>query len=316
MVGIKVEEGRRNTATLNDFLRGKGLNKMPSISVMTEQYGESLVDIVVIEDRSFKPFFPTRRLEEKGVTEIDGKKEFDHVIMNPGAIFERDGDSNTPVDSSAPDHSLEIMFKERLGFNLSPMDKVMKYLADFENWEKRYDRDNNDYYFHRDHPEVKFIERERQDERIVFAWALEFPNPTLAKIHYSIEFSGTEIASLWIVACDEYRYYTVLPPKWSKFDDVADRSHTESLYLIEGTLPHLFQQVLDTVHDQSSAFYIAHVIQVFASKEEAERLISEDYQNGCKKFIYFKTSFGRYARIDKNGEREPHEGGLMGKKKK
>ena len=80
------------------------------------------IEILVIKDRPEKPYFLQRNYDKAGVR------------LNPGTIYSRIRDSNTPSDQVAPSHDIEQMWRERFDLDQTPFQRVRNYLQDRTYW--------------------------------------------------------------------------------------------------------------------------------------------------------------------------------------
>lgn len=101
--GVVGDPYRKTQAMLIDWLRKVNLNYLPNVKLETKTIGNSEFDIIVIENKPYKPYFLTEAYR-------DGK-----VTIYPGTVFTRDKDVNTPIDRCASDKQIEKMYLERLG---------------------------------------------------------------------------------------------------------------------------------------------------------------------------------------------------------
>ena len=93
-----------------------------------------------------------------------------------GAIYIRQGDTNTPYKfgseaKSVEDGELETMFRERLGIDRPLSEKVEILLSQTDRWEIYTDKEHNGYY-HQDFPEyqVRLYDSVLQDEESTEDW--------------------------------------------------------------------------------------------------------------------------------------------------
>lgn len=86
--------------------------------------------VITIQNRPDKPFFLKANYKH-------GKK-----TVRAGVIYTRNADGNTPIDKSALDDEIELMWRERFCLNLPALQKFSLYLLN-ENWIKASD---NSYY--------------------------------------------------------------------------------------------------------------------------------------------------------------------------
>lgn len=101
--GIAGDKNRLNQANLIDWARKIKFNNIPELSLETKIINNLEFDIIVIENKPLKPYFLTEPYPR------------DKITIPRYAIFTRDKDVNTPIDSCASDKQIEKMYLERAG---------------------------------------------------------------------------------------------------------------------------------------------------------------------------------------------------------
>ena len=76
------------------------------------------IDILVIEDSPHKPYYLVKKI--KGVRAYH--------------VYTRICDTNTPLNSAAPPHEIEGMWRERFGLDVPPLERAKLYLNEPEAW--------------------------------------------------------------------------------------------------------------------------------------------------------------------------------------
>lgn len=71
-------------------------------------------------------------IKNTDVTPIYLKKQYGR--MKPGCIYTRIGDKNTPNDSNAEYHEIEMLWKKRLGLTKSPLEFIYDSMSNKLNW--------------------------------------------------------------------------------------------------------------------------------------------------------------------------------------
>lgn len=66
--------------------------------------------------------------------------------MQPGLIYSRINDSNTPVDESTSDNQLELLWAKRFHLDVSIYDRYKAILMHPEDWEQIITEDNHESY--------------------------------------------------------------------------------------------------------------------------------------------------------------------------
>ena len=137
-------QNRKDNAKLFDLLRTSNFNRLPEIDIYTLQINNADVDIIQIGNTAHKPYFLTKDKTVQGAT------------VKAGAIYSRNGSSNTPITSSATEAEIEKMWRERFGLDQSPVKRIKNYLLDADEW--IYDQSNGFY-----NPFPEFTIRENFD---------------------------------------------------------------------------------------------------------------------------------------------------------
>lgn len=144
IIGLtKGQKDRKNQANLIDFLRTKpfagGLR--PEIELITIKLEGQDIDIVVIKDNPFKPYYLTSDIKEQG------------KCIRSNYIYTRIVDTNTPIDKSADLYYIEKMWYERFGLDLKPSERFKQLLANPNDWFE--DFGNVEYAYHKNFPEFR-----------------------------------------------------------------------------------------------------------------------------------------------------------------
>jgi hypothetical protein len=154
VVGVQSDPNRKDTVKVNDLLSNIRFNRKPLIRIETIHLENNIeIDVLIIDDLPWKPFFLT----------VDYTNRGDSV--RAGVIYSRRESRNTPLSNEGiDDHELEIMFVERFGLNRPAIDRLEGYLKDHEDWEELYDGSGGGGYFYSIRPEFHFlIERNEQE---------------------------------------------------------------------------------------------------------------------------------------------------------
>ncbi|MBX3034903.1 MAG: ATP-binding protein [Bdellovibrionaceae bacterium] len=291
VVGIQNDTNRKTSAQIIDMLRAAGINHIPSIAINVVESDGCAVDCLVISDRPEKPYFLTRDYRHGSKT------------VRAGVIYERNGDTNTPIDRCAQERHVEWMFKQRLGLDLSPKDRAIKYMKDPENWKYDYLDGGQMYFYYEPFPEFTIEEVSRGDREWAFEepWVLGFPDQKATKDEFSLKFAGTKIGSLFVVWCDGARLAVSMPRQKVIGECRQDNGCPRSYYLIKGSMQQLFQDVLDTTYPQHSQLYFDGVVSIFQSEEEANRRLQEGYTANPVPYTYYRNVAGGFERTNPRG---------------
>ena len=198
LIGLTDGQLNRKTQTgFIDLLRSKKIagDLRPGLELQVIKLGQSEIDVLVIANRPFKPYYllESYRVKDKEVRAYH--------------IYTRTGDSNTPIDSSADIHFVEQMWRQRFGLDLQPAVRMELLLAEPENWNK--DIGNQSTQFHLTSPEykIKFSQPERFDE--VFSYFFTNEKSFLGKAVF--KYNTTKLFELEYMYCDEMRIVLSVP---------------------------------------------------------------------------------------------------------
>ena len=117
---VSDDPNRKNTHEMVKFLRDKPFDGgiRPTVYVESFEIDEKTIDVIVVENSSYTPFYLTDRFQ---------KVEAYH-------IYTRVGDSNTPIDKSADRDKVEALWKKRFGLDKPTLEKFRIYLRDYKHW--------------------------------------------------------------------------------------------------------------------------------------------------------------------------------------
>lgn len=188
---------RKTQAQYIDFLRSKPFagHFRPEIELRTTNYGQMEIDVLVVLDRPYKPYYLTQKYA------VQGKE------VRANHIYTRVNDSNTPINSSADLYLIEKMWRQRLGLDLPPGERMRLLLRQPDQWFK--DIGNKDYLYHRQFPEfnVKLSEPEAFQE----AFSFFFTNEKSYLGTATFKYHTTTLFELEYMYCDEMRKELAVP---------------------------------------------------------------------------------------------------------
>ncbi|WP_022826296.1 AlbA family DNA-binding domain-containing protein [Hymenobacter norwichensis] len=142
------ESGRKSQANYIDFIRNQTFagGYRPEIELINLVLDGKDIDVLVIFDNPFKPYLLTEDYLDKG------RK------IKAQYVYTRVGDSNTPQNQSAELFQVEKMWRQRLGLDMLPVERMKHLLGKPEEWFK--DLGNKHYAYHENFPDyrIKFSE--------------------------------------------------------------------------------------------------------------------------------------------------------------
>ncbi|KRM13334.1 ATP-binding protein [Paucilactobacillus suebicus] len=123
IVGISDDDNRKNKQQLTDFLSHQNFsNKPPKINVETLTVEEKEIDVLTVYNTNSVPVYLINKYSR-------GKK-----TINPGQIFTRISDTNTPISESAPDFVVERLYKKRLHLNTTIYQRYLYLISQTKDW--------------------------------------------------------------------------------------------------------------------------------------------------------------------------------------
>jgi len=196
VVGIKGDPKRKTSSDFQDLIRQSNFNRLPSVTYTELEISGTEIGVLRIRNRPDKPFFLTK-------DKRDGK-----VTVRAGVIYTRLGDTNIPVGESAPEEMIELMWRERFGFGLNPLDRIQALISDPENWVS-IDEDN--FLYHREYPEFTIQRGKELVDPFKEPWVEKFPDPNASSFYVTLNYHTTVLERIVFVVVDGGRYTIPLP---------------------------------------------------------------------------------------------------------
>ena len=183
------------------------------------------IEVLVIKDRPEKPYYLQRTYHKGGIR------------LNPGTVYSRVRDSNTPSDQVAPFHDIERMWRERFGLDRTPYQRLQKYLLDKDSWVQ-----TSEYvWFHSQWPEFTIFPTEEEPWAVQAGenWVRAATNPSAFVRPFKFSFHQTVLARVECILYDEMRSITPVPSA-----QFVHRNDRWFFSLSAGTLEFRFLQFL------------------------------------------------------------------------
>ena len=255
----------------------------PDVFLQYIELQDQPLDVLVIRDRPEKPYYLQRGYNKHGVR------------LNPGTVYARVRDSNTPSDQVASPHDIERMWRQRFGLDQTPFERVQSYLADRNGWTET----SEDVWYYSQFPEftISPTDEETRPVRGGENWVRAATNPEAFVRPFKICFHQTVLVEIDCILYDEMRERTPAPRPTS-VDDV------EGLWfysLCADTVEFLFLQFLTGTergklleHGLSGARGFEVPVLLFRSREERRQfeeelernpVIVEEWQDGTFGYI-------------------------------
>lgn len=145
IVGIENDVNRKNQNQIRQFLKDKKFSGgiRPTVYFNTIKIGMNELDIVIIKNENFTPYF---LLE-------DFKEDTGSRKLKAFHIYTRVNDTNTDINNSADINHIEYLWRKRFGLHKSPLERVDYLLMEHSNWFK--DLGNKNYLFNKSFPEFR-----------------------------------------------------------------------------------------------------------------------------------------------------------------
>ena len=112
-------------------------SRFPDFYLKEITVNETLLDVLIIEDTAYKPYYLVKKYE----------KACAHHI------YTRVCDTNTPANDSAQPHEIERMWRERFGLDMTPYERVIRYLSKPDVWSLIAENGCNMNFHHKTFPE-------------------------------------------------------------------------------------------------------------------------------------------------------------------
>lgn len=196
LVGVATDDKRRTNASVQDLLRNANLNRIPTCRLDAHEVDGTTIDVLTITNRPDKPFFVKKDYENRG-----------ERVRN-GVVYTRLGDTNIPKNECAPEDHVELMWRERFGLGLTPLERANRLLDEPEHWKKI---GGDAYLYHEQFPEFTIVDGDTMNEKFAEEWTKEYPDKTAWSFDVQLRYLTTKLARFTFVACDGGRYRIPLP---------------------------------------------------------------------------------------------------------
>lgn len=195
---------RKDTHEMVKFLRDKPFDGgiRPTVYVESFEIEDKTIDVIVIENSSYTPYYLTERFQ--GVCAYH--------------IYTRVGDSNTPIVRSADRDKAEALWKKRFGIDKPILERFRVYIEDNKHW---ISVDGSQSWYYEFAPEFR-IETEYDDSRDGY----EYYCLCQVSIHrpgwywLRLKYHDTLMYSTLLVSLDGGNFTTVIPSKTEFFGSV------------------------------------------------------------------------------------------------
>lgn len=197
VVGVQSDSNRKNNANIQDILRQSNFNRIPTMMLQTIKHEPGIeVDILTIKNRPDKPFFLIK------------DKSFQDKTIRAGVIYTRLGDTNIPLKESATEAQIELMWRERFGLGLRPLERMKLLLNDFEDWVSI---NEDTQLYHKQFPEFTVRQGRQIKECFRESWSDRFSDINAHSFEVELRYFETIIHKTTFVSCDGGRYQIPMP---------------------------------------------------------------------------------------------------------
>jgi Putative DNA-binding domain len=196
VVGIETDPYRKTNAQIQDLLSASHFNRIPTVNLSVVNHSGHEIAILEMRNRPDKPFFLTQ-------DKVNGKDR-----IRAGVVYTRLGDTNTPLMESAPEDHVELMWRERFGLGLSPLERLSKLVEDQDAWQKV---QGDSYLYHRDFPEFIITIGPTVHDDFQEEWVKTFPDPHASSFYVDCKYLGTTLQRCLFVRFDGGRYQLPIP---------------------------------------------------------------------------------------------------------
>lgn len=145
IVGVENSEVRKNQQNVIDLIRQvkfAGDNR-PDIYLDTISIEGHEIDVISIPNSNRTPFY------------LYQDYRHNDKRIRTGCIYSRNGDTNTPKDSTSDYHVVEMLWRKRFGLDLNIREKLDIVLDDYRNW--YFDWGNKRYAYNYAYPEFQMV---------------------------------------------------------------------------------------------------------------------------------------------------------------
>lgn len=238
VVGVQSDANRKKNADVQDLLRQSNFNRIPSISLQTSRYGPGIeIDILIIRNRPDKPFFLTK------------DKTFQGKTIRAGVIYTRLGDTNIPLQESATEAQIELMWRERFGLGLPPLERMRLLLDDVKDWVSI---NEDTQLYHKQFPEFTVRKGRQINKRFHEPWSKRFPDISAHSLEFELRYFETIIHKATFVICDGERYQIPMPKI-----EISDA--TRKFYIEKKSFAYKIATILWQYHPIDNALQITDI---------------------------------------------------------
>lgn len=202
VVGVENDPKRRTTQMLNDFLGSIQFSgdSRPKVRVDTVHMLNHQIDVITIENSDYVPFTLT----------MDYRDNSSNKTVHCGNVYTRVHDSNTPINKTADQRTVDGLYKKRLHINSDPIDKLSYALDDLDSWKQSDDINGQFYYTHNTNIQIRLISEDRLFKNSDFLCKI-WPSKSAAYETAQLIYNDITIKEIQHAGLDDYRIDLVRP---------------------------------------------------------------------------------------------------------
>jgi len=203
-------EFQRKQADIIDMLRNASFsgNSFPDVYLKDITISGQKIKVLIIKDNpEDRPYYLEKSCTETKPTNNKA------VTVNAGAIYTRIRDSNTPKDATASRFEVEKMWRQRFGLDSNPLERITRYLLDFEGWEEKKDDEDGAVWYYKSFAEFT-IHRPAESKNKVEAhesWVRYALAPNSEVYNLDLKYHQTILHRESILSYDDWQEYYPVP---------------------------------------------------------------------------------------------------------
>lgn len=274
VVGVENDSNRLNQQKIIDFIHTLPIanDSLPDVSVQEITYHRHLIDVICIADTDHVPV--SLQKEWHAPNQRSG--------IDPGQIFAREKDVNTPRNETANFGQVKKLWQKRFHMDMPILDQFAYKLQDKENW-SYYENGKDDIGIRYNlDPDFNMIIQDDDAKRNkVEGYSLDQIRTKLDWSVLRLQYRGQTIDEHLIVWLDGARFIAVVP---SMDGMIIDDEEPAYYYFQKGSLEFDIQALCESLNivgpDSGSLYHFYKGIVIYDNPEEKEyihKLFSERF---------------------------------------
>lgn len=212
IVGLIGDGKRKNTQNINDLIKNSNINIPINTKVIAQKVDGNEIDFLQITvNLRNRPYY-LRKSRNK---------------LQAGAIYSRLGDNSVPMNETTNENEIINLWKERFGLELSPMERMINYIQDYDNWVHAFedgDGGGRELFYYREFPEFTVKQGRKNTDNYDEAWSRCFSNDGWNTCYaYELKYFDTLLHKEYVVHIDGSRYRIAAPERLFLYrDDIGN----------------------------------------------------------------------------------------------